>query len=99
MKKPPILVRARAAMDRTLRWAERARRTPLDPAQWLFGIVQGGESTPLRVQSTRATRDLGFDGFAHGGLGLGEAPERRSELLAAVAQHIIDSPRELLGLL
>lgn len=91
--------RARAAMERTLRWAERSRRTPTGPYQWLFGIVQGGAAPALRVQSARATRDLGFDGFAHGGLGLGEAPGQRTELLSAT--HAVlppQAPRYLMGL-
>jgi queuine tRNA-ribosyltransferase len=92
-------MRERAAMERSLRWAERARRTARAPHQWLFGIVQGGESRELRIRSARATRDLGFDGFAHGGLGLGEAPERRSELVAAThAELPEDAPRYLMGL-
>jgi queuine tRNA-ribosyltransferase len=92
-------IRARAAMERTLRWAERARRTPTGLHQWLFGIVQGGESPRLRAHSARATRDLGFDGFAHGGLGLGEAPGRRVELVCAAHAELPEAvPRYLMGL-
>jgi queuine tRNA-ribosyltransferase len=92
-------IRARAAMERTLRWAERARRTQVAPHQWLFGIVQGGESRALREASARATRDLGFDGFAHGGLGLGEAPALRAELVCAThAELPAAAPRYLMGL-
>lgn len=96
---PGDSIRARAAMERTLRWAERAARTPLATHQWRFGIVQGGESLELRIRSARATRDLGFDGFAHGGLGLGEEPERRNELVAATHAELPEaSPRYLMGL-
>jgi queuine tRNA-ribosyltransferase len=67
--------------------------------QWLFGIVQGGDSQPLRVASARATRDLGFDGFAHGGLGLGEADALRGELVSAAHAELPEAaPRYLMGL-
>jgi len=59
------------ATERTLRWGERcvAARTRTDQA--LFGIVQGGLSESLRRRSARGSVDTGFDGYAHGGLGLG----------------------------
>ena len=72
--------RVRAATERTLRWAERSQRAHKRADQWLFGIVQGGDSAALRRASARATRDLGFRGFAHGGLGLGERAAQRDEL-------------------
>ncbi len=91
--------RARAAAERTLRWAERSRRRHARADQWLFGIVQGGTSEPLRRHSARATRELGFRGFAHGGLGLGEDPERRDALVALThAELPADAPRYLMGL-
>jgi len=91
--------RARAAMERTLRWAERAAAARKRSDQWLFGIVQGGASPALRRESARATAELGFDGHAHGGLGLGEAPERRAELVAEVNAVLPrERPRYLMGL-
>jgi queuine tRNA-ribosyltransferase len=91
--------RARAAMDRTLRWAERARRAHRGGAQWLFGIVQGGSDAALRRHSARRTREVGFDGYAHGGLGLGEAASLRGELIAAAnAELPAAAPRYLMGL-
>src|SRR5262245_17126649 len=91
--------RARAAADRTLRWAERSRRAHTRPDQALFGIVQGGGSEALRRASARATAALGFDGHAHGGLGLGEPRARRAELVAAVHQELPpEAPRYLMGL-
>ncbi|MGH0031871.1 MAG: tRNA guanosine(34) transglycosylase Tgt [Myxococcota bacterium] len=91
--------RARPAMQRTLRWAERSLGTPRAPHQWLFGIVQGGESAELRRESARATADLGFDGHAHGGLGLGESPERRIEMVAVAQAELPEAaPRYLMGL-
>jgi len=92
-------VRARAAADRTLRWAERSLRAHRRPDQSLFGIVQGGSSEALRRACARATAGLGFDGHAHGGLGLGEPRARRAELVAAVhAELPPGAPRYLMGL-
>ena len=87
------------AMERSLRWGERCRRVHRRPDQALFGIVQGGSELRLRRRSARATADQGFHGYAHGGLGLGEAPELRAELIAA-AQAILPAsrPRYLMGL-
>jgi queuine tRNA-ribosyltransferase len=91
--------RVRAATERTLRWAARAQRVHKRGDQWLFGIVQGGDSPPLRRASARATRELGFRGFAHGGLGLGEAAARRDELVAITHDELpADAPRYLMGL-
>ncbi len=94
-------LRMRAAMERTLRWAERSRavqpRERHSPA--LFGIVQGGLSEDLRRASARATAALGFDGHAHGGLGLAEEPAQRRDLLAATHAELGTSlPRYLMGI-
>jgi len=91
--------RVRAAMDRTLRWAERSRNARRRDDQWLFGIVQGGTDTTLRRHSARLTQGLGFDGYAHGGLGLGEVAARRAELVALSNEELpADAPRYLMGL-
>ena len=91
--------RLRAATDRTLRWAERSLGAHRREDQWLFGIIQGGASEALRRASAGATRDLGFRGFAHGGLGLGEAPERRDALVALAHGELPSTaPRYLMGL-
>ena len=96
---PGDATRVRAATERTLRWAERSRRAHTRADQWLFGIVQGGDSAPLRRASARATRDLGFRGYAHGGLGLGEAAAQRDDLVAqSHAELPSDAPRYLMGL-
>jgi queuine tRNA-ribosyltransferase len=90
---------ARAAMERTLRWAERAAAARTRADQWVFGIVQGGGHAGLRRASARATVAIGFDGYAHGGLGLGEEPARRAELVAEVnAELPRERPRYLMGL-
>jgi len=91
--------RTRAAMERTLRWAERAARARQRPDQWLFGIVQGGTSAELRRASASATVAIGFDGYAHGGLGLGEDPVARADLVAEVNALLPpERPRYLMGL-
>ncbi|MGI9431614.1 MAG: tRNA guanosine(34) transglycosylase Tgt [Myxococcota bacterium] len=87
------------AMERTLRWAERSVRHHGRPDQALFGIVQGGASPALRRASATGTADLGFDGYAHGGLGLGEDPARRVELVAESQTFLPpEAPRYLMGL-
>lgn len=95
----PPLAHWRSASERTIRWAARAREAHTRPDQGLFGIVQGGGSTELRRESAARTTQLGFDGYAHGGLGLGESPEQRLELVgAAHAELPREAPRYLMGL-
>jgi queuine tRNA-ribosyltransferase len=92
-------LRIRAATERTLRWAERCLAARRRREQALFGIVQGGVSEPLRRSSARETASLGFDGYAHGGLGLGEETERRRDLIeAANAELPPAAPRYVMGL-
>ena len=92
-------VRTRAAMERTLRWAERARRARRRGDQWLFGIVQGGGDAGLRRTSARATCEIGFDGYAHGGLGLGEDASARTAMLAIAHEELPAlAPRYLMGI-
>jgi queuine tRNA-ribosyltransferase len=91
--------RMRQAMERTLRWAERCRQAHTRADQALFGIVQGGVSPDLRRESARGTVAIGFDGYAHGGLGLGETREERGDLVAAANDLLPDgAPRYLMGL-
>ncbi len=86
-------------MERSLRWAERARKVPLQRPMALFGIVQGGVSEALRRRSARATVALGFDGYAHGGLGMGEERAQRIDMLACANSELPDAlPRYLMGL-
>ncbi len=96
---PDAEARARAATERTLRWAERSFAAHSRADQALFGIVQGGASETLRRESARATAAIGFDGYAHGGLGLGEERAQRSDLVARVHDELPEaSPRYLMGL-
>jgi queuine tRNA-ribosyltransferase len=89
----------RDAMERSLRWGERCLAAKRRDDQALFGIVQGGGDPALRRASAGATGGLGFDGFAHGGLGLGEDRALRSELLAVAHEALpAAAPRYLMGL-
>ena len=73
-----------AALERTLRWAERSLAAKRRSDRALFGIVQGGADVDLRRRSARATAGLGFPGFGIGGLAVGESPVERAAAIAAV---------------
>lgn len=96
---PAVRRRTEASLARTLRWAARCRAARTRPDQLLFGIVQGGVFPELRRASAEGTAALGFDGYAHGGLGLGEDAARRNELVAAAQEALPPAaPRYLMGL-
>ncbi len=87
------------AVERTLRWAERSKvaHTRADQAQ--FGIVQGGVDPELRAMSAAATVDIGFDGYAVGGLSVGETRDEMIPALAAATAGLpVDAPRYFMGL-
>ena len=92
------------ATDRTAAWAGRARRAFLahpDAAsrQCQFGIVQGGVDEELRAESAERTVEIGFDGYAVGGLSVGEErPEMLAALDACVPLLPADRPRYMMGL-
>ena len=87
-----------AAMQRTHRWALRSLAARADPAQALFAIVQGGLSTALRAASVDFLCAQPFDGFAIGGLAVGEARAPREEMTAFVAERLpVHLPRYLMG--
>ena len=89
----------RAAAERTLRWAERSARARRRTDQAVFGIVQGGTDTALRRANAQGLASLGFEGYAHGGLGLGEEPTQRADLVAATNEALpAASPRYLMGI-
>jgi queuine tRNA-ribosyltransferase len=92
----------RRAVDRTALWAERARKAFLGherPDLDQFGIVQGGVDLAMRVESAERTVAVGFDGYAVGGLSVGED---RSQMLpaldAAVSVLPADRPRYFMGI-
>jgi queuine tRNA-ribosyltransferase len=82
----------------TGRWARRCRDAQADTGQLLFGIVQGGMYPDLRLGALEQLRAIGFDGYALGGLSVGEPKELMLEMLAATANHLpADHPRYLMG--
>jgi len=86
------------AMQRSLRWAERCLAAHRRRDQALFGIVQGGLEPDLREESAVALCRLGFDGYAVGGLSVGEGPEAMVAALHATVPHLpTDRPRYLMG--
>ncbi len=96
---PAPAAEVRAAMERTLRWSERAVAVHTRPDQALFGIVQGGVDPGLREESARRTAELGVAGFGIGGLSVGEtADERNLALDAAIPALPESSVRYVMGL-
>jgi queuine tRNA-ribosyltransferase len=88
-----------SVVERTLRWAERCKAAHTRPDQAQFGIVQGGVDPELRIHSARATVDLGFDGYAVGGLSVGEPRHEMVPALAAATSVLpADRPRYFMGL-
>ncbi|MEE8390146.1 MAG: tRNA guanosine(34) transglycosylase Tgt [Anaerolineae bacterium] len=86
------------AVSRTHAWAERCKVAKSRPDQALFGIVQGGVFPDLRAQSARFLTDLGFDGYAIGGLSVGETKEEMHAMLEVVDPLLpVDQPRYLMG--
>jgi queuine tRNA-ribosyltransferase len=88
------------AMRLSLRWAERCKRA-FEQAladRALFGIVQGGDDFDLRQASARALVDIGFHGYAIGGLAVGEAPEVMRKVVAETVPALpAERPRYLMG--
>ena len=88
------------AMQLSLRWAERSKRAfeKAAPGNALFGIVQGGDDPALRVESARALVDIGFDGYAVGGLAVGEPQEVMLKMVAETVPALpTERPRYLMG--
>jgi queuine tRNA-ribosyltransferase len=91
---------ARAAMERTHRWEERAlvAKERYRPEQTLFGIVQGAFEPELRRESARFIGNLPFPGLSIGGLSVGEPKDKMWEMLTHVTPELPrDKPRHLLG--
>lgn len=87
------------AMALSLRWAERSKAAFTErPGHGLFGIVQGGTDAELRRQSAAGLQAIGFDGYAVGGLAVGEPQQVMFETLDATTPHLPeDRPRYLMG--
>jgi queuine tRNA-ribosyltransferase len=90
---------AAASMELSLRWARRCKAAFGDrDAQALFGIVQGSTYPDLRKSSAEALVDIGFDGYAVGGLAVGEGLEAMLETLTATVPYLpAGRPRYLMG--
>lgn len=87
------------AMRLSLRWAERSRKAFREtPGSGVFGIVQGGASRPLRIESAKALADMDFHGLAVGGLAVGEPQEVMLDMLETTLPHLPDhKPHYLMG--
>jgi len=88
---PATEQQARESMELSVRWAERSKRAHGDNPAALFGIVQGGMYPHLRERSLAELQRIGFDGYAIGGLSVGEPKE---EMLAVLDGLLPSMPRE-----
>jgi queuine tRNA-ribosyltransferase len=87
-------------MRLSLRWAERCKRAfeGAAPGRALFGIVQGGDDPALRIESARALVDIGFPGYAIGGLAVGEPQDVMLKIVEETVPGLpADKPRYLMG--
>jgi len=89
----------RAAVERTIRWARECREQPRAEGQQVFGIVQGGTDATLREECAQALVSLGFDGYAIGGVSVGE-PEAEIFRAIELTEPFLpaDRPRYAMGL-
>jgi queuine tRNA-ribosyltransferase len=86
------------SMRLSLRWADRSKKAHADNPSALFGIVQGGMYENLRNESIEGLVDIGFDGYAIGGLSVGEPKEEMMGTLDVIHQKMpVDKPRYLMG--
>lgn len=97
---PATFDEAKTSMEMSLRWAERCRThfDKIENPNALFGIIQGGMYEPLREVSLKGLTDIGFDGYAIGGLSVGEPKEDMIRILDYTTPLIPeDKPRYLMG--
>ena len=95
---PADLQQADESMQLSLRWAARSKRAHEGNTNALFGIVQGGMYESLRDVSLQGLMDIGFDGYAIGGLSVGEPKEDMLRILAHTAPRLPQKkPRYLMG--
>jgi queuine tRNA-ribosyltransferase len=89
---------AEVALARTHRWEARSKAAHAREDQALFGIVQGAFWPDLRKRSAEVVAGIGFDGYAIGGLAVGEEPQVMLGVLEATTPHMpVDRPRYLMG--
>ncbi len=95
---PATPEQAARSLALTTRWETMSREQPLNPGQLRFGIVQGSVYPELREASARAITGIGFDGYAIGGVSVGES-EREMYVAVDAAEPLLpaDSPRYLMG--
>ena len=95
---PATYDEASSSMQLSLRWAARSKQAHADNPSALFGIVQGGMYDDLRRQSIEQLVEIGFDGYAIGGLSVGEPADQRNRVLDACTPEMPpDHPRYLMG--
>jgi queuine tRNA-ribosyltransferase len=95
---PATEAQARESMELSARWAQRCRDAHAGHANALFGIVQGGMHVPVRRESLQRLTAIGFDGYALGGLSVGESEDERLHVLDGIAARLpTDRPRYLMG--
>ena len=95
---PATADEARASMQLSLRWARRSRAAHGDNPAALFGIVQGGMYPDLRAESLAGLSEIGFDGYAIGGLSVGETRAEREMILGQLLPQMpAAAPRYLMG--
>ena len=86
------------AVERTIRWAKRSKIAHNNGNQQLFGIVQGGITPELRTRCATELVDIDFDGYAIGGLSVGEGHENMIKTVKHTMQYLpVDKPRYLMG--
>ncbi len=95
---PCLADQAREAVRRSTQWARQCKEAAQHSAQALFGIVQGGLDPDLRRQAAQALVDIGFDGYALGGLSLGEDKRAMMAMIdASIPELPQNCPRYLMG--
>jgi len=95
---PATRAEAQTSMELSMRWAMRCKSAHADSPAALFGIVQGGMYEDLRQRSAQALKDIGFDGYAIGGLSVGETEHERECVLSYTVGGLPqDRPRYLMG--
>lgn len=95
---PATEKQAADSMRLSMRWAQRSKDAHGDNPNALFGIVQGGVFDALRAESAAALTSIGFDGYAIGGLAVGEPEDERNHTLECTVPHLpTDRPRYLMG--
>lgn len=95
---PATYDEARLSMELSLRWAKRSKQAHAGNSSALFGIVQGGMYGELRKVSAHGLLEIGFDGYAIGGLSVGEPKDERDKVLETTLPELpADYPRYLMG--